>query len=156
LRIKLSNEYLPSPDDKFTIVTGESIEGTFSNLDTGHRIQVAGSSGSFFVAMEATQVTLSNFLPTTALPGDYNSDGVVDSADYVVWRRSIGQSGNDLPADGNGNRLIDSGDYDVWRNNFGHSTALGHLAGFSIPEPRTTAPLLVVVSAMLSGGRRLP
>jgi hypothetical protein len=155
LRITLGNDFLPQPEDKFTIVTGESIEGTFANLDTGHRVRVAGSAGSFLVAMEATQVTLSNFLPSKALPGDYNSDGVVDSADYVVWRRTIGQSGNNLTADGNGNQVVDAGDYDVWRKNFGQGTALGNLAGFSVPEPRTTAPLLVLVSAML-GGRRLP
>jgi hypothetical protein len=40
--------------------------------------------------------------------------------------------------------------------NFGQTTAPGNLLGFSVPEPRTTAPLLVVVSAMLGGGRRLP
>ena len=47
------------------------------------------------------------------LPGDYNHNGIVDAADYVVWRDTLGQSGTGLAADGNGNHQIDSGDYDV-------------------------------------------
>ena len=35
------------------------------------------------------------------LAGDYNLDGIVDAADYVVWRKTLGQSGTDLAADGN-------------------------------------------------------
>ncbi len=53
------------------------------------------------------------------IPGDYNHDGVVDAADYLLWRLTLGQSGNNLAADGNNNRQIDDGDYDVWRARFG-------------------------------------
>ena len=28
--------------------------------------------------------------PAPALPGDYNNDGTVDAADYVVWRDTLG------------------------------------------------------------------
>jgi hypothetical protein len=55
-----------------------------------------------------------------ALPGDYNGNTVVDTADYVVWRNTrdtvvAPYSG----ADGNGDEQINSADYDVWRANFG-------------------------------------
>ena len=33
--------------------------------------------------------TLRSIVP---LPGDYNYDSVVDSADYVVWRKTVGDS----------------------------------------------------------------
>ncbi len=56
-----------------------------------------------------------------ALPGDYTGDQVVDAADYVLWRKSLGQTG--LPpysgADGNGDGQITLADYGVWRTNFG-------------------------------------
>ena len=65
------------------------------------------------------------FLATIAwsapsLPGDFNSDGSVDSADYVAWRKTAGTvlapySG----ADGSGNGVVGAEDYDVWRANFG-------------------------------------
>jgi hypothetical protein len=51
------------------------------------------------------------------LKGDYNTDGVVDGADYIVWRRSVGSA--DLRADGNHDGVVGQGDYTVWRSNFG-------------------------------------
>jgi glucose/arabinose dehydrogenase/type 1 glutamine amidotransferase len=59
-------------------------------------------------------------LPT--LDGDYNQDQVVDAADYVVWRKTVGSTTDDR-ADGNGDGVIDAEDYDVWRANFGATVA---------------------------------
>lgn len=59
------------------------------------------------------------------LAGDYNLNGVVDSADYVLWRHTLGQSGAGLAADGSGptlgtpNGVVDQADYTFWRSNFG-------------------------------------
>lgn len=54
------------------------------------------------------------------LPGDFNSDGLVDSADFLVWRR---QSGTTVPnfsgADGDGDGDVDQADLALWRQNFG-------------------------------------
>jgi hypothetical protein len=52
------------------------------------------------------------------LPGDYNHDDSVDSADYLVWRKTLGST-MALAADGSGNFVIDEDDYNVWRANFG-------------------------------------
>ena len=52
------------------------------------------------------------------LAGDYNSDGKVDDADYVVWKTDFG-SGVKLAADGNRNGVVDVADFTVWRDNFG-------------------------------------
>ena len=51
---------------------------------------------------------------TIAFPGDYNHNGTVDAADYVVWRHTLGQSGTSLAADGDGSGTIDQADYDEW------------------------------------------
>ena len=61
---------------------------------------------------------------TTHPPGDYNSDNVVDDADYLLWKSTFGSTA-DLRADGNANGVIDSGDYTIWRNNLGKSYAPG-------------------------------
>jgi hypothetical protein len=70
------------------------------------------------------------------LLGDYNLNGVVDAADYVVWRKTLGTTG--VPAyagaDGNGDTLIDQTDYGVWRANFGR-TLLGSGAESEDPHP---------------------
>ncbi|HEX4414978.1 MAG TPA: SGNH/GDSL hydrolase family protein, partial [Lacipirellulaceae bacterium] len=58
------------------------------------------------------------------LPGDFNGDGVVDGADYIVWRE--GQSPSHIPDD-----------YNVWRSHFGQTA--GNVAGAEdfadVPEP---------------------
>jgi hypothetical protein len=63
------------------------------------------------------------------LPGDYNRDGTVDAADYVVWRKTDG-----MPAG-----------YDTWRANFGHTSGSSSVAGANatVPEPKTLAMLIV-------------
>jgi len=59
------------------------------------------------------------------LAGDYNLNGAVDSADYVLWRKTLGQTGANLPADGSGptpgtpNGVVDQADYTFWRSNSG-------------------------------------
>ena len=55
------------------------------------------------------------------LAGDYNYSGVVDAADYVVWRKTSGST-DDLRADGDGDADVDQDDYAVWRANFGATT----------------------------------
>jgi hypothetical protein len=84
-------------------------------------------------------------------PGDYNADGTVNAADYVVWRNTLG-SVDDLRADGNGNEMIDAGDYDIWKSLFGthYGSGAGSLA--TVPEPASA--LLAVVGICLAGGYR--
>jgi phospholipase/lecithinase/hemolysin len=95
-----------------------------------------------------------------ALPGDYNENGAVDAADYVVWRVAAGQGGPDLAADGNRNGKIDSGDYEFWLRHFGQIAGTsGHLAtsagqSSSVPEP--VAPILFTVGVILAPLGRPP
>src|SRR5947208_2231163 len=42
-----------------------------------------------------------------SVPGDFNTDGHVDAADYVLWRKTQGNATN----------------YNAWRINFGESSA---------------------------------
>jgi uncharacterized membrane protein len=80
--------------------------------------------------------------------GDFNADGVVNIADYTVWRDYVGQYTGGL-ADSNGDGWVNQADLVTWRTNFGR--ALGSLFPFSIPEP-TTATLLA--AAFLGVSRR--
>ena len=47
-------------------------------------------------------------------PGDYNRDGVIDAADYTVFRDTRFQTGDNLPADGNNDNVVDQLDYLIW------------------------------------------
>ena len=54
-------------------------------------------------------------------PGDFDRNGMVDAADYAVWRKTKDQAGN-LAADGNGDGIVDDLDFGIWRANFGKGT----------------------------------
>lgn len=70
--------------------------------------------------------------------GDYNRDGVVDAADYTVWRDTLGST-TDLRADGSSARgsagRIDASDYGVWKLNFGVVYTTPGSTPIAAPEP---------------------
>lgn len=46
--------------------------------------------------------------------GDYNRDGVASTADYTVWRNTLGST-DDLRADGDRSGKVDLADYALWK-----------------------------------------
>jgi hypothetical protein len=92
------------------------------------------------------------------LAGDYNASGVVDMADYVLWRDTLGQNvANGTGADGSENGMIDNEDYALWRAHFGESTSSELAAAIPpnavVPEPRAALLLFLgVCLAQLGGG----
>jgi hypothetical protein len=99
----------------------------------------------------------SDHLPVVAdyvialLPGDYNNNGIVDAADYVVWRKMLGQTGTGLAADGNNYGVVNPADFDVWRAHFGETvgSGAGAIANAAVPEPATTVMLLFAAAGWL-------
>lgn len=71
------------------------------------------------IGAEDYQVWRTNF---GQLPGDYNIDGRVDAADFVVWRAasSASTAGPVSAAVGNRDLSVAANDYEVWRANFGN------------------------------------
>ena len=57
-----------------------------------------------------------------ALPGDYDRNGQVDLLDQLVWLLSFGST-IDLYADGNGNGIVDAADYTIWRDAYEDSAS---------------------------------
>ncbi|MEX2171742.1 MAG: LamG-like jellyroll fold domain-containing protein [Pirellulales bacterium] len=102
-------------------------------------------------ALTAAEI-MEHYLAATVLSGDYNGDGIVDLADYTVWRDSRGQTGAGLAADGDGSGAIDAGDYGVWRARFGQTNGSGTSA--SVPEPMSLVMAVVGMLAMYSRRRR--
>ena len=87
-----------------------------------------------------------------AITGDYNHDGVVDAADYSVWRDTLGSTSS-LAADGNNNHVIDSGDYTIWKTNFGNRGS-GAASDISVPEPAAWTNCFGLAIAVLAIGCR--
>jgi hypothetical protein len=84
--------------------------------------------------------------------GDYNGNGVVDAADYVVWRSSVGQS-TLLNRSASITGTVGAADYNFWRSKFGNTSGSGtSLGGSAVPEP--TSALLLLLGLAAFGGRR--
>jgi hypothetical protein len=88
----------------------------------------------------------------SGMPGDYNGNGVVDAADYTLWRDNLGT-------------IFTTADYDKWKANFGNSLAgsgsITHaiLAEstatlFAVPEPASWLLALAAALALFVPGRR--
>lgn len=77
----------------------------------------------------------------TGMAGDYDGDGAVTAADYVVWRNLRGENGTGLPADGSGNGSVGPEDYEIWKDNFeGALPPSGDAAAEAVPEPTSALP----------------
>jgi hypothetical protein len=81
----------------------------------------------------------------SGISGDYNANGTVDAADYVVWRKTDGTQ-TTLPNDETPGSVT-TADYAVWRTNFGR-TALGAALGSASAVPEPHALLLGLLAAM--------
>jgi dienelactone hydrolase len=86
---------------------------------------VTGSDGA---TVRTTNVVT---ILTAALRGDYNYDGNVDAADYVVWRKSDGSSAG----------------YETWRANFGKTAGNGSAASANATVPELATMVMLIVAA---------
>lgn len=140
------------------------LSGTFAaGLTPGF---VAGSSGNIFTSLPPTNATFGNTATASAItaivrtnlaPGggqsaDYNRNGIVDAADYVLWRKTQGSvaAPPGSGADGNADGMINTLDYDLWRSRYGNPMGAGSGAGLStaaVPEPASC--LLLAIGALL-------
>jgi hypothetical protein len=77
-------------------------------------------------------VATSGFTSLANGAGDYNNDGVVNAADYLIWRKT--RNTNSSLANDTTPGSVTNVDYDVWRSNLGvGASAVG--AGTTVPEP---------------------
>ena len=116
--------FTPSPGAMFMILTaGEGVFGEFDNL-------VLPAGFQWDVVYGANDVVLT--FVGAGLAGDFNQDGTVDAADYVVWRKNGGSQQ----------------DYLAWRSNFGTTgSGGGSASGFAATVPEPSSGLLFLLVA---------
>jgi hypothetical protein len=135
--------------DVFDLFTFGSASGMFDNI-----VLPSLTAG---LAWDTTNLLVTGELSVLALilSGDYNGDGVVDAADYTVWRDNLGAADESaLNGNGNGMNGVDQGDYELWVTNFGTTLGNGSAAvtgSQAVPEPTTI--LLLFTAAVLAVGR---
>jgi hypothetical protein len=141
------------------IPLADFVDATDSNLTlktTGllansHFLQIALSTNT-----DGAQIyQIDNFRLLTevpqGVPGDYNDNGTVDAADYVVWRKHLGQAFQ-LPNEISGTTpgSVTQEDYTAWRARFGSNSGSGSIvAGSAVPEPAAVALMLSAFAALI-------
>jgi T5SS/PEP-CTERM-associated repeat protein/autotransporter-associated beta strand protein len=135
LIVELRDGFTPSVGQSFTLLTADFIEGPF---ETEVLPTVPNLCFDVIYNLQSVVVTV-----VPALPGDFNADGIVDAADYVVWRKEI------LPPNA-------PTDYNTWRQHFAESASgsSGNSDTPSIPEPPLFMSAVVALILLLIKPRR--
>jgi hypothetical protein len=145
-------------DTQFETFGGDGWLRLVEFLNDGKTVRVRGYSP--FHDLYRTGADYEYEFTLDALPslsGDFNHDGTVNVADYVLWRNEVGMNGANLPADANGDRQVNTLDYGFWRNNFGNSlssTGAGSQAA-DVPEPFSIALVTMFVAISTAACRCL-
>lgn len=122
LEITLDEGYSPTLKETFTVVTAG---GLMNQLTLG------GPDGDkFAIVSDATNSVV--LVAISNLPGDYTNDGVVDAADYTVWRDNFGAPAGALLNDTTGG-VIGAAQHAVWVANYGKS--INEAPVQTVPEP---------------------
>ena len=113
---------------------------------------IVGSAGDFAAYLQFDVVPV-----VIHVKGDYNDNGLVDAADYTVWRNKVAGGGtlmNEEVSPG----IVDIADYLYWKERFGATTpsGVGSLAAeaSSVPEPGAIC-LLLAAAIVTLGTRRV-
>jgi hypothetical protein len=126
-------------DWQLLLATGQSLEISPGDVRTINWLNPKQFTASGMLPVDVmftngTRALLSWTDTPERIAGDANDDGKVDAADYVVWRKNIGQTVlSGYGADADGDRFIGEGDYHAWRTNFGRVQVGGALV--AVPEP---------------------
>lgn len=117
--------------------------------DTALSSTILNNLGNFFSTSIAAR-TLQVFV-ISGVPGDYNRDGTVDAADYLVWRKAQGTT-MQLPNDNGIGGIVGLAQYNLWRSAFGTSgggAGSGSQFGATVPEPASGLMAIIAVAWLL-------
>jgi hypothetical protein len=93
--------------------------------------------------------------PAPTNNSDFDNDGDVDGADFVVWQKGQGLTGQTSKANGdaNGDGLVNGGDLGVWKAHFGGTPSSAAVS--AVPEPAAFSLLVLGVVAAFGAKRCL-
>ncbi|WP_172991839.1 family 16 glycosylhydrolase [Lacipirellula parvula] len=139
-----SSTYVPTAGDEFIIAT--AIGGVAGGFDQLELPSVDGLAWNLVTAENSLTLEL-----VAAISADFNLDGVVDGADFLVWQRGANIASGAEPSDGdaNGDGRVNGEDLQIWREQFGAVANLAASPTAGVPEPggMVLLGLAIVVAA---------
>jgi hypothetical protein len=125
LDVSLISGFSPGLGNSFEVLHADG--GIFDEFN--HIVLPALSLGLDWNVVYSNFSVLLEVVPS--LSGDFNFDGTVDAADYVVWRKTDGAQGS----------------YETWRTHFGETVGGGSGAGANATAPEPDMLVMLVVAA---------
>jgi hypothetical protein len=124
--------------DIYVLDLASGLTTSFNNVDDSYSLFFGGNNPDAGDKVAAF----------TLVAGDYNGNGVVDAADYVVWR-----NGGPLLNEFVGIGTTNAADYDFWKSRFGatNNAGLGAGSGGSAAVPEPAGCLLAVFGLAMLG-----
>ncbi len=133
----------------FNDVFGELGSGPDDLILTGFQFYINKSADA------PITVYLDNIRAGMSVDGDYNQDGVVNLADFTIWRDNLGLQDVATVAegDGDGDGSVTAADYTYWKERFGGSPTALSANTNAVPEPLSVV-LLGLAALGFCGWRR--
>ncbi|MCA9186355.1 MAG: dockerin type I repeat-containing protein [Pirellulaceae bacterium] len=119
-------------------------------FDTNHHQGVLcntppAANGLMFERLQGIEAT-----SVAPVLGDFNGNGIVDAADYTVWKDTFGSS-SILNADANSDGNVEAADYTIWKDNYyGHYVSEMN----TVPVPEPTGTVMIATALLLIGAAR--
>ncbi len=85
---------------------------------------------------------------------DFNNDGIVDGADFLIWQRGFNSGSTLATGDANGDLAVNGLDLEIWKTQFGTDPTPAVGAIGAVPEPATFALAGMALVAGLAAVRR--
>jgi hypothetical protein len=148
-----SGVFAPQLGDQFAFLASTGgASGAFADVDLPEL--AAGLDWELATDGMATYLTVIEEA-VVGLSGDFNSDGIVDAADYTVWRDHLGEADEtNLGHNGDGGD-VSAADYELWVAHFGESNPGGGAVAGQVPEPGVLWLLLTAGAGTAIGRGRL-
>lgn len=138
------------------------------DVPQGNRYRLVAKIGAYW--QEVTSLPIAPGTRSAVVPGasavellldrrpmvapDFNGDGLVNLADYTVWRDTLGST-QDLRADFDGDKVIGATDYGAWKSRFGEAVATGVANAQTLTVPSPVSGWFAGAWTLALGGWRL-
>jgi hypothetical protein len=131
-----NNLLFPGEVSRFFFIKTDAIE--FNEGGTGELAVTGNVGGNTF--------TFNTYQPAVpGVPGDYNGNGMVDAADYPLWRKNLGAPTEASINDNGDGGGVTASDYAYWKTRFGNTAGAG-TGSAAVPEPASFVLLMMATA----------